>query len=50
MIFDEGVRQSLKQIDGYFHLELVKEGETPEALAAQIKVPAEALKATIDDL
>jgi fumarate reductase flavoprotein subunit len=48
MIFDEGVRKSLKQIDGYFHLELVKEGETPEALAAQIKVPAEALKATID--
>jgi fumarate reductase flavoprotein subunit len=48
MVFDEGVRQSLKQIDGYFHLELVKEGETPEALAAQIKVPADALKATIE--
>jgi fumarate reductase flavoprotein subunit len=48
MIFDEGVRQSLKQIDSYFHLELVKEGETPEALAAQIKVPADALKATIE--
>jgi fumarate reductase flavoprotein subunit len=48
MIFDEGVRKSLKQIEGYFHLELVKEGETPEALAAQIKVPADALKATID--
>jgi fumarate reductase flavoprotein subunit len=48
MIFDEGVRQSLKQIDGYFHLDLVKEGDTPEALAAKINVPAEALKATID--
>jgi fumarate reductase flavoprotein subunit len=48
MIFDEGVRQSLKQIDGYFHLELVKEGDTPEALAEQIKVSAQALKATID--
>jgi fumarate reductase flavoprotein subunit len=48
MIFDEGVRQSLKQIEGYFHLELVKEGETPEALAEQIKVPPQALKAAID--
>jgi fumarate reductase flavoprotein subunit len=47
MIFDEGVRQSLKQIDGYFHLELVKEGETPEALAAAIKVPPQALAETI---
>ncbi|MBS1125913.1 MAG: flavocytochrome c [Nitrospirae bacterium] len=48
LVFDEGVRQSLKQIDGYFHLEMVKEGETPEALAAAIKVPPQALKATID--
>ena len=48
MVFDEGVRQSLKQIDGYFHLELVKEGETPEALAGKISVPAQALKATIE--
>ncbi len=48
LVFDEGVRKSLKQIDGYFHLELVKEGETPEALATAIKVPPQALKATID--
>ena len=48
LIFDEGVRQSLKQIDGYFHLELVKEGNTPEALAAAIKAPPQALKATIE--
>jgi fumarate reductase flavoprotein subunit len=47
MVFDEGVRQSLKQIDGYFHLELVKEGETPEALATAIKVPPQALATTI---
>ncbi len=47
LVFDEGVRQSLKQIDGYFHLELVKKGETPEALAAAIEVPPQALKATI---
>jgi fumarate reductase flavoprotein subunit len=48
MIFDEGVRKSLKQIDGYFHLELVKEGETPEALARVLGMPADALKQTID--
>jgi fumarate reductase flavoprotein subunit len=47
MVFDEGVRQSLKQIEGYFHLDLVKEGETPEALAAAITVPPQALAATI---
>ena len=48
LVFDEGVRQSLKQIDGYFHLELVKEGETAEALAKAINVQADALKATIE--
>jgi fumarate reductase flavoprotein subunit len=48
LVFDEGVRQSLKQIEGYFHLELVKEGETPEALAKAINVPPGALKATIE--
>jgi fumarate reductase flavoprotein subunit len=48
MIFDEGIRKSLKQIDGYFHLELVQEGATPEALAAKIGVPGDALKATLE--
>ena len=47
MVFDEEVRKSLKQIEGYFHLDLVKEGETPEALAAKIKAPPAALAATI---
>jgi len=48
LIFDEGIRKSLKQIDGYFELGLVKEGATPEDLAAKIKVPPENLKATIE--
>jgi fumarate reductase flavoprotein subunit len=48
MIFDEGVRKSLKQIDGYFHLELVKEGDTPEALAMVLGMPPETLAQTID--
>jgi fumarate reductase flavoprotein subunit len=47
LVFDEGVRKSLKQIEGYFHLDLVKEGETAEALAKQIGAPPAALAATI---
>ncbi len=48
MVFDEGVHKSLKQIDGYFHLGLVKTGDTPEALAQVIGVPPQALRATLD--
>jgi len=48
LVFDEGVRQSLKQIDGYFHLKLVKEGATPEELATALGIPGEAFKATLD--
>ncbi|HET6514041.1 MAG TPA: flavocytochrome c [Thermodesulfovibrionales bacterium] len=48
MIFDEGIRKSLKQIDGYFHLKLVAEGDTLKDLAAKIGVPADALEATVE--
>lgn len=48
LVFDEGVRKSLKQIDGYFHLELVKEGATPEALAKVLGIPESNLKATLE--
>ncbi len=48
LIFDEGIRKSLKQIEGYFHLELVKEGDTLKALAEKIKVPPDALAATVE--
>jgi len=48
LVFDEGIRKSLKQIDGYFHLELVKEGATIKELAAALKIPAETLEATIE--
>ncbi|WP_168205865.1 flavocytochrome c [Geobacter sp. FeAm09] len=47
LVFDEGIRKSLKQIDGYFHLELVKEGATIQELAAAINVPATVLEATV---
>ena len=47
LVFDEGVRKSLKQIDGYFHLNLVREGASVQELAAAMKVPADALEATL---
>ena len=48
LVFDEGIRRSLKQIEGYFHLSLVREGATPAELAAKIGCPADALTATLD--
>jgi fumarate reductase flavoprotein subunit len=48
MIFDEGVRRSLKQIDGYFALGLVKEGATPLELGKALGMPGEALAQTIE--
>jgi fumarate reductase flavoprotein subunit len=47
LIIDEGIRKSLGQIEGYFHLELVKEGATLKELAAAIGVPADNLEATV---
>lgn len=47
LVFDEGVRKSLKQIDGYFHLNLVQEGASIQELADKIKMPAGTLEATI---
>jgi fumarate reductase flavoprotein subunit len=48
LIFDDGIRKSLKQIQGYFLLELVSEGSTVKDLAEKIKVPADALAATLE--
>ncbi|HTG01368.1 MAG TPA: flavocytochrome c [Nitrospirota bacterium] len=48
LVFDEGIRKSLKQIDGYFHLGLVVSGNTIAELAEKIKVPASQLEATIN--
>jgi fumarate reductase flavoprotein subunit len=48
LIFDEAIRKSLKQIDGYFHLELVKEGATIKELAAALKMPADTLESSIE--
>ena len=48
LVFDEGIRKSLKQIDGYFHLKLVNSGDSIADLAAKIKVPPKELEATIN--
>lgn len=47
LVFDDTVRRSLKQIEGYFHLELVKSGKTPEELAKVIGVDPANFVATI---
>jgi fumarate reductase flavoprotein subunit len=47
LVFDEIIRKSLRQIEGYFHLELVKEGATLKDLAVAVGMPADALETTI---
>jgi len=48
LILDEGIRKSLKQIDGYFHLNLVVTGDTVKDLAEKIKMPPETLEDTVN--
>jgi len=47
LIIDEGIPKSLRQIEGYFHLDLVKEGATLKELAGKIGVPDGALEETV---
>jgi fumarate reductase flavoprotein subunit len=47
LIIDENIRKSLRQIEGYFHLELVKEGATLKHLAAAIGAHPDTLEATV---
>ncbi len=47
LVFDEGIRKSLRQIEGYFHLDLVKEGATIGDLASAIGVPGKALETAV---
>jgi fumarate reductase flavoprotein subunit len=48
IVFDEVIRKSLKQIEGYFELELVKTGETPQALAKELGIPADVFAESIE--
>lgn len=47
LVFDTGVRKSLKAIEGYVKKGLLTEGETPEALAEKLGIPAAAFADTI---
>lgn len=47
LVFDMGVRKSLKAIEGYVKQGLLTEGETPEALAQKLGIPAESFASTI---
>lgn len=47
LVFDMGVRKSLKAIEGYVKQGLLTEGETPEALAEKLGIPAESFASTI---
>ncbi len=48
LVFDTAIRKSLKQIEGYYHLELVREGATPAALAAAIGANPKVLEQMLD--
>jgi fumarate reductase flavoprotein subunit len=48
LVFDETIRRSLGQIEGYFHLELVKSGKTPQDLATAIGADGANLAATFE--
>ncbi|PIW61799.1 fumarate reductase flavoprotein subunit FccA [Shewanella sp. CG12_big_fil_rev_8_21_14_0_65_47_15] len=47
LVFDDSIRKSLKAIEGYVHLNIVKEGKTVEDLAKQLDIPAAELAKTI---
>ena len=49
LVLDDNIRKSLKQIEGYFHLNLAKEAATLDELAKLINVPAENLKRTVEE-
>jgi fumarate reductase flavoprotein subunit len=48
MVFDDSVRKSLKQIEGYVHLQIVNEGPTVSELAGKIGVPPAELEKTLN--
>lgn len=48
LVFDESVKKSMKMMDGFFHLGLVKEGATLAELARRIGVDAAQLPSTVE--
>jgi fumarate reductase flavoprotein subunit len=48
VVFDQDIRQARSIVEGYFHLELVKEGDTLAALAASAGLDAGNLAKTVE--
>lgn len=48
VVFDEALYKGWGQIEGYFKLGLVKEGNTPKELAEKIGIPADTFTKTIE--
>ncbi|MBP2115348.1 flavocytochrome c [Paenibacillus silagei] len=48
LVFDAGVKSRVKAVDQYIKMGVVKTADTIEALADQMKVPAAALKTTVE--
>lgn len=48
VVFDEALYKGWGQVNGYFKLGLVKEGNNPKELAAKMGVPADAFAKTIE--
>ena len=47
LFFDQSIRDSMKLVEGYFHLDLVREGATLQELAGKIGAPGQALEQTM---
>ncbi len=48
LVFDQTIRESLSAIEGYYNKGFLVEGETIEALAIALDIPADALAASIE--
>ena len=48
LVFDHSIRESLSAIEGYYNKGFLVEGETLEALAEALGMPADALVASVD--
>jgi fumarate reductase flavoprotein subunit len=49
LLFDDSVRQSLKQIEGYVHLRIVNEADTLEGLAELLDISSPVLVDTVNE-
>jgi len=49
LVFDDSVRKSLKQIEGYVHLGIVDEADTIEQLAKKLAIPTNDFMNTVDE-